>query len=58
MHFFEKLEQASQANSSLLCVGLDPDPERTPADVAGFLRSIVFAFNQPVGWVELQRDPG
>ena len=39
--FVQNLEAASQANRSLLCVGLDPDPERMPV-------RDVFAFNQAI----------
>ena len=42
--FFAKLEAASTRNDSLLCVGLDPDPERMPLpDVAAFNRAIIEA---------------
>ena len=41
MKFVEKLLEASRANNSLLCVGLDPDPERIPIDD-------VFAFNKAI----------
>ena len=43
--FEEKLLAASRRNDSLLCVGLDPDPELMPAgaDVAAFNRAIVDA---------------
>lgn len=42
--FFAKLESASRQNGSLLCVGLDPDPERMPlSDVAAFNRAIIEA---------------
>ncbi|MEX0786398.1 MAG: orotidine-5'-phosphate decarboxylase [Dehalococcoidia bacterium] len=38
------MDRAAQNNHSLLCVGLDPDPERLRADeVAGFLRAIIEA---------------
>ena len=30
MHFLDMLRQAERLNDSLLCVGLDPDPERLP----------------------------
>ncbi len=44
MTFREKLVDAAERNSSLLCVGLDPDPNRLhDADVASFLCSIVEA---------------
>ena len=42
--FIHKLDQACQANRSLLCVGLDPDPARMPvSDAADFNRAIVDA---------------
>ena len=43
--FIRKLEAAWQANNSLLCVGLDPDPARIPAgqSVVDFLRGVVEA---------------
>ena len=42
--FLDKLEKACQANKSLLCVGLDPDPSRMPIpDVYEFNRAIVDA---------------
>ena len=34
MNFVEKLVRASQTNSSLLCVGIDPDPELMPEGVS------------------------
>ena len=44
MGFMEKLLRASQDNNSLLCVGLDPDPELMPAiDILQFNRDIVDA---------------
>jgi orotidine-5'-phosphate decarboxylase len=44
MRFFEKLELAARKNSSLLCVGLDPDPALMPIDdVAAFNRAIIEA---------------
>lgn len=49
MSFREKLARASGANRSLLCVGLDPDPQRVPTkDVAAFLKTIVEATNDLV----------
>src|SRR5690348_1979890 len=39
--FFDRLRQASRARGSLLCVGLDPDPERIPGGAAGALRRCV-----------------
>ncbi len=42
--FFARLNAASQENDSLLCVGLDPDPERMAlSDVAAFNRAIIEA---------------
>lgn len=43
MSFRDKLASAVQANRSLLCVGLDPDPARIPGDVATFLCATVEA---------------
>ncbi|MEK7736783.1 MAG: orotidine-5'-phosphate decarboxylase, partial [Pseudomonadota bacterium] len=50
MNFTEHLNQASIRQDSLLCVGLDPDPRRFPAHLAGrpdaifeFCRAIVDA---------------
>ena len=44
MTFREKLASAAQANHSLLCVGLDPDPARSGGDdAARFLCAIVEA---------------
>ncbi|MFN3986163.1 MAG: orotidine-5'-phosphate decarboxylase [Rhodocyclaceae bacterium] len=50
MHFMNALSDAWQARNSLLCVGLDPDPSRFPAHLAGrpdaifeFCRDIVDA---------------
>ena len=42
--FRDKLDAACQANRSLLCVGLDPDPQRMPvSDVFEFNRAVVDA---------------
>src|SRR3972149_3948630 len=44
MGFREKLEKAQEKNRSLLCIGLDPQPELMPIkDVAGFGRAIIEA---------------
>ena len=45
MNFIEKLTVAVRKNDSLVCVGLDPDPERMPAGitVSEFNREIVDA---------------
>jgi len=42
MKFVEKLTNAVRKNKSLLCVGLDPDPERMPDKVG------VFEFNKAI----------
>ena len=42
MNFIEKLTKVSQKNKSLLCIGLDPDPERMPDKVS------VFEFNKAI----------
>ena len=47
MHFFERIEQASKQNGSLLCVGLDPDPKRLP-DWARDDPNPIFAFNRHI----------
>ena len=43
--FIDKLRRAARANDSLLCIGLDPDPERLPEGVptADFNRAIIEA---------------
>src|SRR5919204_208096 len=38
MTFFERLRTAARANSSLLCVGLDPEPDRISGGIEGALR--------------------
>ncbi|MBE0415555.1 MAG: orotidine-5'-phosphate decarboxylase [Dehalococcoidia bacterium] len=44
MNFLEKLLQAARTNRSLLCIGLDPDPELMPGvEVLQFNRAIVDA---------------
>ena len=44
MSFREKLAGALEANDSLLCVGLDPDPERIPAgSISSYLRDVIDA---------------
>jgi len=42
MDFLEKLTKATQKNNSLLCVGLDPNPELMPGKVG------VFQFNKAI----------
>ncbi|MDE2889232.1 MAG: orotidine-5'-phosphate decarboxylase [Gemmatimonadota bacterium] len=50
MSFIEKCRRAANARNSLVCVGLDPDPERLPAHLNGtvdpisaFLKEVVSA---------------
>ncbi len=44
MSFREKLTHAAEKQGSLLCVGLDPDPARIPAnEIAGYLCAVVEA---------------
>ncbi|MFC1902814.1 orotidine-5'-phosphate decarboxylase [Chloroflexota bacterium] len=42
MNFVDKLVNAAQKNKSLLCVGLDPDPERMPKNIG------VLEFNKAI----------
>ncbi|MFC1912484.1 orotidine-5'-phosphate decarboxylase [Chloroflexota bacterium] len=42
MNFTDKLAKATRTNQSLLCIGLDPDPERMPPDVS------VLEFNKAI----------
>jgi len=42
MNFIEKLTNATHKNQSLLCVGLDPDPQLMPANIS------VFEFNKAI----------
>ena len=42
MNFTEKLSTATEKNNSLLCIGLDPDPELMPAKTG------VFKFNKAI----------
>jgi orotidine-5'-phosphate decarboxylase len=68
MGFFQKLARAVARNDSLLCVGLDPDPERLPlgADgVAAFQRAIieatadlVCAYKPNLAFYEALGEPG
>lgn len=44
MKFTDKLSVASRKNNSLLCIGLDPDPDLIPGlDLADFLKGIIDA---------------
>ena len=64
--FAEKLLGAAQRNQSLLCIGLDPDPELMPIeDVAEFNRAIVeatadlvCAYKPNLGFYEALGVPG
>ena len=47
MTFYDKLRGAWQANNSLVCVGLDPDPAKLPACVKS-LEKPVFEFNKAI----------
>jgi orotidine-5'-phosphate decarboxylase len=47
MEFIKKLNQAVDANSSLLCVGLDPDLEKVPKLVKS-LNNPLFEFNKAI----------
>ena len=42
MNFVEKLQNISRQNHSLVCIGLDPDPERMPAKMS------VYEFNKSI----------
>ena len=48
MNFTDKLTKATRTNQSLLCIGLDPDPERMPSDVS------VLEFNRAI--IDATRD--
>ncbi|HUX74432.1 MAG TPA: orotidine-5'-phosphate decarboxylase [Steroidobacteraceae bacterium] len=45
--FAERLQQAQIASAGLLCVGLDPDPAKLPADLRGE-REPLYAFNRRI----------
>ena len=47
MGFLDRVEAVMQRNNSLLCVGLDPSPERLPAAVQG-LATPIFTFNKAI----------
>ena len=47
MQFINRIVNAQQANNSLLCVGLDPEPEKFPAVVRALPRAI-FEFNRRI----------
>jgi orotidine-5'-phosphate decarboxylase len=47
MSFIRRIEAAQQANNSLLCVGLDPEPSKFPAHLAQS-PDAVFEFNRAI----------
>jgi len=47
MNFFQRLQEASTRNNSLLCIGLDPDPNRLP-DWCRDSADPVLAFNRHI----------
>jgi orotidine-5'-phosphate decarboxylase len=47
MHFYEKLDAATSAANSLVCVGLDTDPAKIPAHL-GKGSDVVIAFNRAI----------
>jgi uridine monophosphate synthetase len=53
MHFFEQLEARAKQYKTLLCVGLDPRPERFPPEIAA-TEDPVFAFNRRI--IDATRD--
>ena len=67
MNFIEKLTNATRKNKSLLCVGLDPDPERMPdkISISEFNKAIieatsdlVCAYKLNLAFYEAQGDAG
>lgn len=47
MRFFQRLQEASERNNSLLCVGLDPDPRTLPDWCLEFVDPVL-AFNRHI----------
>ena len=45
--FIERLEEAWKVNDSLVCVGLDPEPERFPRHIAA-MSAPIFEFNRAI----------
>jgi len=67
VNFTEKLTNASRKNKSLLCVGLDPDPERMPDKIGIFkfnkaiieaTSDLVCAYKLNLAFYEAQGDEG
>ena len=53
MHFFERLQEASSRNNSLLCVGLDPEPKKLPDWCLDFADPVL-AYNRHI--IDLTSD--
>ncbi|MDP9315231.1 MAG: orotidine-5'-phosphate decarboxylase [Chloroflexota bacterium] len=53
MHFFQRLQEASDRNKSLLCVGLDPEPKRLPDWCLDFADPVL-AYNRHI--IDLTSD--
>lgn len=53
MHFFQRLEEASTRNNSLLCIGLDPEPRKLPDWCLDFADPVL-AFNRHI--IDLTSD--
>jgi uridine monophosphate synthetase len=53
MSFFQRLEEASARNDSLLCIGLDPDPRKLPDWCLDFADPVL-AFNRHI--IDLTSD--
>lgn len=53
MSFFQRLEEASARNNSLLCIGLDPDPRKLPDWCLDFADPVL-AFNRHI--IDLTSD--
>jgi orotidine-5'-phosphate decarboxylase len=54
LSFYEKLNKASEANDSLLCVGLDPDLEKIPKKTFDSGPGAIFQFNKKI--IDLTKD--
>ncbi len=53
MHFFQRLQEASTRNNSLLCIGLDPEPKRLPDWCLDFADPVL-AYNRHI--IDLTSD--
>ena len=51
MNFIDKLLNSARSNNSLLCIGLDPDPELMPpgVNVIDFNQAIIEATYDQIG---------